>query len=60
MGRQAAQARTVAGQVTLTRRGRAVATILAAVLTVALLIWADYAMQIPGVDDARVDAEQLQ
>jgi len=43
----------------LTQRGWiALYCVLAVVLT-GMLIWADAAMSIPGVDDARVDAEQL-
>lgn len=48
------------GDLRLTTRGRVVLYCLGAIALIALMIWADSAMQIPGVDDARVDAEQLQ
>jgi hypothetical protein len=31
-----------------------------ALVLIVFMVWADSAMQIEGVDDARVDAEQLQ
>lgn len=43
----------------LTTRGRVVAGFLAAIFLIGLMIWADHAMSIPGVDDARIDAELL-
>ena len=44
----------------LTTRGRVLAYLVVAALVFGLLFWADAAMHIPGVDDAVVDAEQLQ
>ena len=45
---------------TLTTRGRVAIYCVAALLIIGLLIWADYAMSIPGIDDALVDATELQ
>ena len=44
----------------LTTRGRIALYCLAAFAGIVFLIWADAAISIEGVDDARVDAEQLQ
>ena len=44
----------------LTTRGWVVIYCLAALAGIAFLVWADAAISIEGVDDARVDAEQLQ
>lgn len=45
---------------TLTPRGWAVVYLITALLLGGLVILADHAMSIPGVDDAVVDATQLQ
>ena len=44
----------------LTVRGWVVVYCLLAVAAILFLIWADSIIAVPGVDDARVDAEQLQ
>jgi hypothetical protein len=46
--------------VRLTERGWLIVYCVGAVLLIAFMIWADAAIQIEGVDDARVDAEVLQ
>ena len=43
----------------LTTRGWVVLYSLLAVAAIVFLIWADAAIHIKGVDDARVDAEQI-
>ena len=48
------------GDLRLTTRGWIVLYCLGAVALIFLMVWADAAMQVRGVDDAVVDAEQLQ